>query len=85
MSESLDSSFAEVVGIIQQTRKRTYQAANTLLIELYWQVGEYISLKIESENWGTSVVQQLAEFLKRKQIDVRRFLCSKPLEDEAVL
>ena len=42
-STSLTASFAEVVDLIQQARQRAFHAVNTELIDLYWQVGEYIS------------------------------------------
>jgi hypothetical protein len=37
------------------------QAVNTQLIDLYWQVGAYISQKLEQAEWGDGVVTQLAE------------------------
>ena len=47
-STSLAASFAEVVDLIRQARQRTFYAVNTELIDLYWQVGEYISRKLET-------------------------------------
>lgn len=41
------------------------QAVNTRLIELYWQIGAYISEKLEQAEWGNAVVSQLAEHLVR--------------------
>ncbi len=61
MAEALDPSFAEVVAMLQSARQRVYRTANTLLIDLYWQVGEYITHKVEHGGWGKSVVQQLAD------------------------
>jgi predicted nuclease of restriction endonuclease-like (RecB) superfamily len=73
MAENLDSSFAEIAGMIQSARQHTYQVANTLLVDLYWRIGEYISRKVEAKEWGQSVVQQLADYLKRTQADQRGF------------
>ena len=44
--ESIETSFAEVVGLIEQARRRAYQAVNTELVGLYWQIGRYISGKL---------------------------------------
>ena len=41
---AVEASFAEVVGLIEQARLRAYQAVNTELVGLYWQIGEYISV-----------------------------------------
>jgi hypothetical protein len=38
-SQPLEASFAEVVNLIEQARKRAYQAVNTELVGLYWQIG----------------------------------------------
>jgi hypothetical protein len=43
-----EAGFAEIVGLIAAARQRAFQAVNTTLIDLYWQVGEYISRKIEA-------------------------------------
>ena len=73
MSEYIDPSFSEVVHLIQSARQRAFQAVNTALIDLYWQVGEYISRKIADEAWGKAVIQQLAEHLQRTNPDLRGF------------
>lgn len=49
------------------------QAVNTQLIDLYWQVGAYISRKLERAEWGDSVVSQLAAHLALTQPGLRGF------------
>jgi predicted nuclease of restriction endonuclease-like (RecB) superfamily len=73
MSEHIDPSFSEVVHLIQSARQRAFQAVNTVLIDLYWQVGEYISRKIADEAWGKAVIQQLAKHLQCTNPDLRGF------------
>ncbi len=75
MSESLvpADSFDQVVEMIRAARQRAYQSVNTTLIELYWQVGEYISRKIGAAEWGDGVVEQLADHLARTQPGLRGF------------
>jgi len=69
----LESSFAEVVTLIQQARQRSFQAVNTELVNLYWQVGEYISRKLETAAWGEGVVDQLADYISRQHPEIRGF------------
>ncbi|AZC30468.1 hypothetical protein C4K38_2508 [Pseudomonas chlororaphis subsp. piscium] len=38
----------------------------TELVDLYWQVGAYISRKIEAAEWGDGVARQLADYLARQ-------------------
>jgi len=70
------AGFAEVVGFIAAARQRAFQAVNTTLIDLYWQVGEYISRKIEAAEWGDGVVPRLATYIARTQPGMRGFTAS---------
>ena len=65
--------FDEVLALIHSARQQAVQAVNTQLIELYWQVGAYISRKLEQAEWGDAVVGQLAEHLARTQPGLRGF------------
>jgi predicted nuclease of restriction endonuclease-like (RecB) superfamily len=67
------ADFAEISALITAARQRAVQAVNTTLIELYWQVGQTISRKIEQAQWGDGVVAQLAEHLASTQPGLRGF------------
>lgn len=67
------TSFNEVITLIEAARQKSFQAVNTALIELYWQIGKTISRKIENSEWGDSVVNQLAEYIARTQSGMRGF------------
>ena len=68
-----EDRFEEVVSLIEGARSRAYQAVNTELVSLYWQLGEYISRKIESAEWGDGVVDELAVSLGRRFPGIRGF------------
>jgi predicted nuclease of restriction endonuclease-like (RecB) superfamily len=68
-----DSAFAEVVQLITLSRERAYQTVNTLLIDLYWRIGEYISIKIKKAEWGDGIVPQLADYIKKTHHGLRGF------------
>jgi len=57
--------FDEVLALIEAARRRAYQAVNTELVSLYWDLGEYISKKIASAEWGDGVVDELAATIAR--------------------
>lgn len=71
--KALEKSFTEVIGLIQQARQRAYQTINTALIDLYWQVGEYVSHRIESDGWGKSTISELAAFIRQTQVGAHGF------------
>ena len=55
-------------------RERATQDVNTVLIDLYWKVGEIISHKIEAAEWGDRVVDRLAQFIARTESGLRGFI-----------
>jgi predicted nuclease of restriction endonuclease-like (RecB) superfamily len=60
-------------ALIEAARTRAYQAVNSELVSLYWQLGEYIGRKIESAEWGDGVVDDLAATLARRYPGARGF------------
>lgn len=68
-----NNDFAEVVQLIEGARKRAYQAINTSMIELYWQVGAIISKKLQAAEWGDGVVDDLARHLALIQPNLQGF------------
>ncbi|WP_122315494.1 YhcG family protein [Pseudomonas cichorii] len=68
-----EERFDEVLALILSARQQAMQAVNSRLIELYWQVGAYISRKLEQAEWGDAVVSQLADHLARTQPGLRGF------------
>ena len=72
-NNQIETTFVEIVTLIHSARQQAFQAVNTTLIELYWQVGAYISRKIENAEWGDGVVEQLAAYIARTQPGLRGF------------
>jgi predicted nuclease of restriction endonuclease-like (RecB) superfamily len=68
-----ETTFCEVIDMIESARSRALQAVNTELVDLYWQIGGFISGKIESAAWGEGVVDELARFIARQHPDIKGF------------
>jgi predicted nuclease of restriction endonuclease-like (RecB) superfamily len=73
MSDILEQSFGEVVALIRRARHNAYQTVNTILVDLYWQVGQYISQKVDSAAWGEGVIDRLAQYISEHHLDLRGF------------
>ena len=73
ITEDRTGQFAEVVSLIQQTRTHVIRLANTALIDLYWNIGQYISEKIEASDWGDGVVKQLADYITKNAPEAKGF------------
>jgi len=68
-----DEAFGEIVRLIEASRQKALQTVNTALIDLYWQVGQTISRKIEASEWGDGVVDELAAYIAKTQPGLRGF------------
>lgn len=65
--------FLPVLSVIQQARSRALSTANQQLLELYWQLGEYLSLKVAEQDWGQGTVRELAHWLAEREPNLRGF------------
>ena len=72
-SAAITTGFDEVVQLITAARQQAVKQVNTALIDLYWQIGEHISRKIDSAEWGDGIVDQLARHLAHAQPSLRGF------------
>lgn len=73
ISRKFEKQFEEVYNLIKKARNSSLINVNSELIKLYWNVGKYISQKVATAEWGTSVVNNLADYLKAKQPDLKGF------------
>ena len=70
---STNNEFDEIVAIIEQARQKAFRAVNRELIEMYWQIGQYISEKVKSNAWGKSIVTEFASFVQSKYVGLKGF------------
>ena len=68
-----ETSFAEVVRLIEQARQRAYQAVNTELVGLYWQIGAYISGKLAAAEHLARTMPGQRGFTRRNLFRMRQF------------
>lgn len=73
LTKHFDNQFAEIVKMIHQARYNAIKNVNTELIKLYWNIGEYISKKLESAEWGDAVVDNLAVYIQTKHAEFKGF------------
>ena len=69
----MDNRFTDIIQLIKQSRTNAIKAVNAELINLYWNIGEHISKKIEQSEWGDSVVTELANFIQTQEPEIKGF------------
>lgn len=68
-----ENQFIEISNLIARARLNSFKAVNKELISLYWGIGKYISNKVENEEWGKSVVVNLADYLRKAEPNTTGF------------
>jgi predicted nuclease of restriction endonuclease-like (RecB) superfamily len=69
----MDKRFTDIIQLIKQSRTNAIRAVNAELINLYWNIGEYISNKIEQSEWGDAVVTELARYIQTNEPEIKGF------------
>lgn len=69
----MDKRFTDTIQLIKQSRVNAIKAINAELINLYWNIGEHISKKLEKSEWGDSVVTELAKYIQQNEPEIKGF------------
>jgi predicted nuclease of restriction endonuclease-like (RecB) superfamily len=73
ISNKLQSQFDYVINLIAETKQQVYQTANTQLLEMYWNIGEYLYQQVEENSWGKSIIKQLSQFIQDSHPNIKGF------------
>lgn len=69
----MNNRFAEIISLIRSAQTSAYRAVNKELINLYWNVGYYIALKVNEAQWGDKTVDELADFIQKEYPELKGF------------
>jgi predicted nuclease of restriction endonuclease-like (RecB) superfamily len=68
-----EHQFLSIIALIKQSRVNAVKAVNTELINLYWNIGSYITLQLADAKWGEKTVDELADFIKINHPELKGF------------
>lgn len=68
-----EKQFSEILVQIQQAKQHAFQQVNTVLVDLYWNIGKYISTQVTASDWGRGVIKELAVFIKNSDSELQGF------------
>lgn len=69
----MEKRFTDIIQLIKQSRSSAIRAVNAEMINLYWNIGEYVSKKINHAEWGESVVVELAKYILQNEPEIKGF------------
>ena len=68
-----NKDFHSVLSLIQSSKQKAYKEVNTILVELYFEVGKVLSRKVKEAKWGKSVIRELADFIRLNEPNINGF------------
>lgn len=69
----VDHKFDEIISLIAAAKEKAVFAVNYELIGLYWSIGNRISFKMSTAEWGDGVVNRLSDYIIKNIPDVKGF------------
>lgn len=60
-------------ALIERHRSSAINMVNTEALQMNWEIGQFISKQLQSSYWGTKVVSDLADYLKKQRPRRRGF------------
>jgi predicted nuclease of restriction endonuclease-like (RecB) superfamily len=72
-AQNIPEAFNEVIAIIENARENAFRAVNRELINMYWDLGEYVHRRAADGGWGKSVVKDFAEFIQGRYVGIKGF------------
>lgn len=76
MSKNLvpaSNDFGEVISIIEDAKGRALKAVNAELINMYWEVGEYLSDLCAESSFGDKVIDEVATYISNAAPTIKGF------------
>lgn len=73
MTANLQPQFTEILTLIQTAQTQVLSSANQALIQLYWSIGQYISQRMQTAEWGQKAIEQLAQFIQTQEPGIKGF------------
>ncbi len=68
-----NKNFEEIIKIIENSRRNAFKAVNRELINMYWEIGKFVSDKVSKNEWGKSIVKELSEFIQHQNKGIKGF------------
>ena len=72
-AELTPTQFDEIISIIEKAKARAIKAVNAELIQMYWNVGEYLSDLCANSNFGDKIMDEVAAYIAQSNQDLKGF------------
>lgn len=69
----IEKQFEEIRNVIILHRTRALQNVNEESLTMSWQIGQIVSYRLKTNEWGSKVVTQLSEYLRAKDPSLKGY------------
>lgn len=73
IEERQQLAFSVLQEAIRQARYNALKTANAELVNLYWQIGAFVSKQLKQSEWGEKTVQQFSDHLRKHEPSLKGF------------
>jgi predicted nuclease of restriction endonuclease-like (RecB) superfamily len=73
MSSNIVPYASKLVTMIEQSRQKALKSVNAELIQLYWNVGEFLSIECAKSSWGDGFIDETAHYIKTNFPKIKGF------------
>jgi predicted nuclease of restriction endonuclease-like (RecB) superfamily len=70
---NIETQFTEISLLIAQAKQKAILQVNATLIELYWNIGQKVHTKVLHNEWGKSIVVELAKYIQTTEPNIQGF------------
>lgn len=73
MAKFKNSQFSKIIGLINTARENAFRKVNEEIIFLYWNVGKHIWQELQNKDWGSSYIDEMAQYIKENCPSIKGF------------
>ena len=67
------NNFSDIISIIEAAKQRAMKAVNAELINMYWEVGKYLSTLVENSSFGDKIIDEVASYIAENNPTIKGF------------
>ncbi len=73
MRNITNNNFSDIISIIEGAKQRAMKAVNTELINMYYEVGKYLSSLCAESAFGDKVIDEVAKYIAESNPTIKGF------------
>jgi len=74
MTNKIDISFLKVADIIKDAQHAAFKKVNEELINMYWNIGEFLSLESKKASFGDAYIDSVAKYIQKEFPGIKGFI-----------